>query len=215
MTDTAVQHAGQEAPSASAKAASGKKRSGGKRSAAAKSSAKSSTKARAARSTADSAAIFDFDRTLIPGASGPILQRHLHEAGLGQGDLSILEPFMRFYERAGESWIQMQFARLAAPASRGWSVEAVEAAAAAAAEELDTRIQPYARHLFEEHRAAGRRLVLASTTPEPLLAPLARRLGLDDVVGTRWAMDGDRYAGTTDGGLCWGRAKLLAVRRWA
>jgi len=35
------------------------------------------------------------------------------------------------------------------------------------------------------------------------------------VVCTRWAVDGERYAGTTEGGMCWGRAKLLAVRRWA
>ena len=122
---------------------------------------------------------------------------------------------MKFYERAGESWLQMQFARLAAPAARGWAVDAVARAAEAAAEDLDALVQPYARLLLEEHREAGLRLVLASTTPEPLLAPFARRLGFDQVISTRWANDGERYAGTTDGGLCWGRAKLLAVRRWA
>jgi putative phosphoserine phosphatase/1-acylglycerol-3-phosphate O-acyltransferase len=161
------------------------------------------------------AAIFDFDRTLIPGASGPILQRHLKEAGVGRGDSPLLAPFMRLYERAGENWLQMQAARLAAPAARGRPTHTVARAPEAASEELVDLVQPYAVHLFEEHRAAGRRLVMASTTPEVLLGPLARRLGFDHLIATRWRVDGDHFAGGTEGPLCWGRAKLLAVRRWA
>ena len=45
--------------------------------------------------------------------------------------------------------------------------------------------------LFAEHRAAGRPIVLATTTPYDLVKPFADRLGLDDVVATRYGVDDD------------------------
>ena len=50
-----------------------------------------------------------------------------------------------------------------------------------AAETLIGSIQPFALPIIEEHRAAGRAVVLATTTPYDLIKPLADALGLDDV----------------------------------
>ena len=51
--------------------------------------------------------------------------------------------------------------------------------------------------MFAEHREAGRPIVLATTTPYDLVKPFADRLGLDDVVATRYGVgdDGDTYSG--------------------
>jgi putative phosphoserine phosphatase/1-acylglycerol-3-phosphate O-acyltransferase len=89
-----------------------------------------------------------------------------------------------------------------------------------AAERLDELVAPYARPLLEEHRAAGRAVVLATTTPEELIRPLADRLEVDDVVATRYAReegpDGDWiFTGALDGEFVWSRGKLTAVRRWS
>ena len=163
------------------------------------------------------AAIFDLDRTLISSSSAVVFQRHLSEAGLGSiPDLPIADAFLKFYEQFGESWVMMQPAKLGARTSKGWSVETVHRACCAAAAEIaEELILPFARLTFDEHRRAGRLLVLATTSPEPWVAPLAEQLGFDAVVATKWASEGGVYTGETVGPFVWGRAKADAVRAWA
>ncbi|MDQ2727609.1 MAG: HAD-IB family hydrolase [Actinomycetota bacterium] len=167
------------------------------------------------------AAFFDLDRTLLTTSSTPAFNQALFETGLmskagfpGQGLM------MRFYELAGETLPSMALARAAAPASRGKAVAEINEAARLAAELLEAEIAPFARHLLDRHRDAGRPLVLATTTPADLVWPLAEKLGFDDVVATRYASREDaygvrRYTGRLDGQFCWSVGKLLAVRRWA
>lgn len=167
------------------------------------------------------AAFFDLDRTLLTTSSTPAFNQALFETGLmskagfpGQGLM------MRFYELAGETLPSMALARAAAPASRGKAVSEIAEAARLGAELLEAQIAPFARHLLDSHRDAGRPLVLATTTPADLVWPLAEKLGFDDVVATRYASKEDaygvrRYTGRLDGQFCWSVGKLLAVRRWA
>ena len=49
-------------------------------------------------------------------------------------------------------------------------------------------VAPFAPAVLHGHRAAGRRLVLATTTPVDMVTPLAQALGFDDVVATRYAV---------------------------
>ncbi len=162
------------------------------------------------------AAIFDLDRTLISGSSATVFQRHLAEAGITSGrEIPFADAFMRFYETFGENWFMMQPARLSGRAAAGWNVADVDKAMKAAAEELEGMIQPFAPQLIDEHRDAGRTLVLATTSPEPFVRPLAQRLGFDDVVATRWCSEGGKFTGELDGPFVWGPAKLDAVKQWA
>jgi len=165
---------------------------------------------------AATAAIFDLDRTLLSGSSGPVFQRHLAEQGLGT-DRSIpgLDAYYKVYELVGESAAAMQLAKLAVKASAGWDVAAVAAAAESAADELVDKVLPFAKLLIEEHREAGRPLVVATTTPSCLVGPLADRLGFDHVVATRWAVEDDKFTGALDGPFVWGREKLASVKRHA
>lgn len=163
-----------------------------------------------------SAAIFDLDRTLISGSSATVFQHHLAEAGVSSvRDIPFADTLMKFYETFGENWFMMQPARLSGRAARGWSVEAVDAAMRDAAAELAGMIQPFAPEVIDEHRAAGRLLLLATTSPEPFVRPLAERLGFDGVVATRWRSEGDVYLGELDGPFVWGPAKFDAVSDWA
>ncbi len=77
-----------------------------------------------------------------------------------------------------------------------------------AAERLFEAVQPFAHAIIDDHRAQGRRLVLATTTPDDMIRPLADRLGFDDVVATRYGLDGDgRYDGSIDGEFVWGQGQ--------
>jgi putative phosphoserine phosphatase/1-acylglycerol-3-phosphate O-acyltransferase len=165
--------------------------------------------------TSGGAAIFDLDRTLIAGPSGPVFAKRLREVGHGRNDLPGMATFYRLYEVAGENLLTMQAARLFARTNKGWSVDAVADAADAAAGDLMEMLQPYAAALIDEQRAAGRRVVMATTSPAPLVTPFADALKLDGVVATRWASEGGSYTGSVDGPFVWGRAKLDQVREWA
>jgi len=161
-------------------------------------------------------AFMDLDRTLLRGASGPAITRALRHEGLvnhrsipGEGVLFGL------FNLVGENRPSMILARQMARAARGWPVAAVRRAGAEAATELEGLVQPWARVVIDEHHAAGRRVVLATTTPEPLVEALAERVGIDDVVATRWQERDGQYAGAIDGPFVWSTGKLEAVSSWA
>lgn len=162
-----------------------------------------------------SAAFFDLDRTLLSGSSAPIFQRHLAENGLGTPSSSLSDAYYKIFERIGENELVMQAARLGARVAKGWDVEIVRTAATAAADELLLMVQPYAGALFDQYREAGTKLVLATTSPDPWVRPLAEALGFDDVVATRWVEENGHFTGETDGAFVWGRQKRNACREWA
>jgi putative phosphoserine phosphatase/1-acylglycerol-3-phosphate O-acyltransferase len=167
------------------------------------------------------AAFFDLDRTLLATSSAPVLHDALVAAGvMGDRNLPGSSLLLGVYNRFGETTPSMALARSAVVGARGRSLSRVVAAAEQAAPLLEAMVAPRARRLVEEQRRKGRLLVMATTTPEHLVTPLARRLGFDDVVATRYATkvseDGvARFTGRLDGGFVWGVGKLLAVRRWA
>src|SRR5438552_8654369 len=162
------------------------------------------------------AAFFDLDRTLLRKASGPVFTEALVSAGIAPArSVPGIDLVYRANDLLGESAVAMGMARMAANVARGWQPEAVRAASERAAERLAKEIVPYARPLLDEHRKAGRPVVMATTTPYDMVAPLAARLEIDDVVATRYAVRDGVYTGGLEGEFVWGRGKLSAVRRWA
>jgi putative phosphoserine phosphatase / 1-acylglycerol-3-phosphate O-acyltransferase len=166
---------------------------------------------------AETAAIFDLDRTLLAGASGPVISAALRDAGvISRGEIPGENLVYGLFNRVGETLPSMALARQAANVAKGWRQALVESAAKAAAEVLLDLVQPKARALFAQHRADGRLLVLATTTPYDFVKPLADLLGFDDLVATRYGVGDDgKYNGTIVGNFVWANGKLAAVRKWA
>ena len=123
---------------------------------------------------------------------------------------------MKIYDLFGENRPSMEVTRRAVRFASGWVREQVQEAGEQAAEVLAAMVHPFAGPIFEEHRAAGRPLVLATTTPYDLIKPLADALGFDAVLATRYATGPDgKYDGTFDGEFVWGPGKLRAITEWA
>ena len=163
------------------------------------------------------AAVFvDLDRTLLRGASGLALSAAMHAEGLFEGRHSLPGERLLYglYDVMGESLAFMGMVRVAPRFARGWPIESVCRAGELAAPELAELVQPYAPGVLAEHRAAGRLLVLTTTTPVDLITPFAAVLGFDHVVATRYARSEGRYTGGIDGDFVWSTGKLAAVRRW-
>jgi putative phosphoserine phosphatase/1-acylglycerol-3-phosphate O-acyltransferase len=162
------------------------------------------------------AAFFDLDRTLLKGPSGPAMNEALSETGLTGGRRLPGERLLYgIYNLMGETLPSMALTRSLALMARGWSAAVVREAGKAAAEQLEPIVNPYAKPLLADHRRAGHALVMATTTPYDLVAPLAERLGFDDVIATRYAEQDGVYTGQLVDGFVWARGKLAAVRRWA
>jgi putative phosphoserine phosphatase/1-acylglycerol-3-phosphate O-acyltransferase len=163
------------------------------------------------------AAFFDLDRTLLRGASGEVFARAMRTAGLVGADPIPGEQLVyRLFNAIGETLPSMALARQAVSLAEGRSQASVAAAAAGVADELVAMVQPFAETAFAAHRAAGRPIVLATTTPYDLVKPFADRLGLDDVVATRYRVAPDgTYDGTLDGPFVWSAGKLAAITEWA
>ncbi len=163
------------------------------------------------------AAFFDLDRTILKGASGPFITEALMDAGITTSrSIPGQSLIYKLFDVVGETLPSMALARGAALIAKGWSRAEVQEAAKKIAERLDRVVAPYAHALIEEHRAAGRSVVLATTTPYDLVSAFAERLGFDDVIATRYAEDANgKYTGSLDGGFVWATGKLAAVRRWA
>ena len=162
------------------------------------------------------AAFFDLDRTLLAGASGEVFSHAMKEAGLVSRSIPGESWMFKLFNTVGETLPAMALARQGATLSKGKSRAAVQRVGESAVDRLNALVQPMAAELFAGHRAAGRPIVMATTTPYDLVAPLAARLGLDDVVATRYGVNADgTYDGTIAGPFVWSAGKLAAVREWA
>lgn len=164
----------------------------------------------------DAAAFFDLDRTLLGGASGPVISQALRKVGVLPDRVIPGENLLyKVFDTVGETLPAMLLTRQAARVAQGWNRSLVREAGEFVAEHLVGVVQPFGKVLIEEHRAAGRKVVLATTSPYDLVAPLARMLGLDDVIATRYGEIDGHYDGAIVGEFVWGPGKLAAVRAWA
>jgi putative phosphoserine phosphatase/1-acylglycerol-3-phosphate O-acyltransferase len=166
---------------------------------------------------ATGAVFVDLDRTLIGSASGPIFQQAMEAEGVLPAGRHVPGDRLMygFYNRFGESVPFIGLARAAAAVMRNRPVEATRLAGKRAVEPLVDLVQPLALEALAAHRAQGRRLVLATTSPWDLVAPLADALEFDSLIATRYGQAEGRYTGKLDGGFVWGLGKRVAVGQWA
>jgi putative phosphoserine phosphatase/1-acylglycerol-3-phosphate O-acyltransferase len=163
------------------------------------------------------AVFVDLDRTLLRSASGPVVQEAMVAEGVLSGGRHIPGESLLygFYNRFGESVPSIGLARAAARYMRGRPADATRRAGKRAVEALVELVQPWALEALQVHRAVGLKIVLATTSPMDLVAPLAEALGFDDTIATRYAERDGLYTGHLDGGFVWGFGKRAAVGQWA
>lgn len=159
----------------------------------------------------------DLDRTLLRGASGQVIDKAMRSVGLldGKPKMPAGTVFYGMYDLLGETVAMMALVRGAAQFVGGWSEQAFRQSGEEALPELLAMVQPFARAVLDDHKERGHLLVLATTTPEDLVAPLAEALGFDDVIATRYARSAGHLTGGIEGYFVWGLGKLGAVRRYA
>jgi len=164
-----------------------------------------------------SAAFFDLDKTVIAKSSALAFGRPFYRDGLiTRRDLVKSAYSQLMFRRSGAD--EQTMARIRdhlAALCKGWPVEQVRQIVA---ETLHDLINPYvyaeAAALIEEHQAAGRDVVLVSTSGEELVRPIGEQLGVTDVIATRMRVEDGRYTGDVDFYAA-GPHKVTAVREMA
>ncbi len=165
---------------------------------------------------AAAAAFFDLDRTLLSGASGPAITGALRQVGLvPERSVPGEDLLYKFFNVIGENRPSMLLARQGARVASGWERAKAREAGEIAADILIDQVVPFALPIIADHHDAGRKVVMATTSPYDLVKPLADRLGLDDVIATRYGEANGNYDGTIAGHFVWGKGKLAAVEDWA
>lgn len=144
-----------------------------------------------------------------------MVSRVLRETGVVNRSIPGESILYQVFETFGENLPSMVLGRQAVSAMRGHSQEQVRSAARAAAPDLVALVQPYAHQVIDSHRAEGRKVVLATTTPRDLIEPFAELMGFDGVVATTYAVDAEgNYTGDLVGPYVWSRGKKDAVAAW-
>jgi len=93
-------------------------------------------------------------------------------------------------------------------------IELQAQARAFAIEMADKLLRPDARAAWARHRADGYRLVIVTASPEDIVAPFARGLGADLLIGTRLKIDSQgRLTGALDGPNCRGPEKVRRLHQ--
>jgi HAD superfamily hydrolase (TIGR01490 family) len=161
------------------------------------------------------AAFFDLDKTVIAKASMVAFSGPLHRAGL----LS-----RRMLLRA--AWGQLVYAQFGASPEKlaklrdsvlrltaGWDQVAIsEIVRETLVDVVEPIVYDEALELIREHRSAGRKVFIVSTSPEEIVAPLAQYLGVDEAIATRAELDEHgRYTGRTEL-YCYGPDKVVAMK---
>ena len=145
------------------------------------------------------AAFFDLDKTIIAKSSALVFGRPFYKEGLiSRGHIVKGMYAQLVYSLIGADENKMDRMRTALlELTKGWDRDKVSALVRETLEEIiDPIIFEEALELIEEHRAAGRRIYIVSSSAEEIVKPLAEYIGVPHVIATRATIDDEgRYSG--------------------
>ncbi len=159
-------------------------------------------------------AIFDLDHTLIAGDSDSLWTEFLVEEGiLGEADWELKSKYYRDYQQG-----RLDMAEFLAFQLKPLSENEPETLHGWRARFVETKILPImlpkAVDLIENHRAAGRRLLILTATNRFITEPIARLYGVDDLLATNVEIVNGRYTGRSSGIPCFREGKIARLAEW-
>ncbi|MFD3661405.1 HAD family hydrolase [Streptomyces sp. NPDC058659] len=164
------------------------------------------------------AAFFDLDKTVIAKSSTLTFSKSFYRGGLISRRAALRTAYIQFvFLVGGADHDQMERMREYLSAlCKGWNVAQVKELVAETLHDLiDPIIYDEAASLIEEHHAAGRDVVIVSTSGAEVVEPIGEMLGADRVVATRMVVGEDGcFTGEVEY-YAYGPTKAEAVRELA
>ena len=163
------------------------------------------------------AAFFDLDKTIIAKSSTLAFSRSFYAGGLINRRAVLRSAYAQFvYLVGGADHDQMERMRgYLQELCTGWPVDQVRAIVGETVHELiDPTIYVEAIELIADHHAAGRDVVIVSTSGTEVVEPIGAMLGADHVIATRMVVEDGKYTGEISR-YVYGPEKAVAIRELA
>lgn len=162
-----------------------------------------------------SLAIFDLDNTLIAGDSDHSWGEFIVEQGLVDADHYAAEND-RFYQDYVHSRLDVNaYLRFALqPLTRFSSAELDELHARFMATRINPMRLPRAEALLQQHRERGDDLLIMTSTNSFVTRPIARALGVEQIMASEAEVIDGRYTGEIVGIPCYQDGKVARLQEW-
>ena len=145
-----------------------------------------------------SAAFFDLDKTILATSSALAFTRPFYRGGLiGRSDV-VRGAYAQFsFLASGADHDQMEtMRRYMSDLVTGWDVAKVREIVAETIDEIiDPAVYDEAVALMEQHRDAGRDIIIISSSGTEVVEPIGERLGVDVAIGTQLVVEDGLYTG--------------------
>jgi HAD superfamily hydrolase (TIGR01490 family) len=144
------------------------------------------------------AAFFDLDKTIIARSSTFAFSKEFQAGGLISRGAVLRSAYAQFvYLVGGADHDQMEKMRqFMSQLCAGWDVQTVRDIVADTLHNIvDPLVYDEAVNLIEEHHAAGRDVIIVSTSGAEMVEPIGAMLGADHVVATRMEVADGKYTG--------------------
>jgi HAD superfamily hydrolase (TIGR01490 family) len=164
------------------------------------------------------AAFFDLDKTLMAGSSGMHFARVASRHGIvSRGQLLRWgRDHLRYRLRGASDEETKEVLKVARELITGVPAVDIDRMGAEVMASILPRIYPRMLDELYSHQDAGRPTFIVSAAGNDLVAALARVLGADAGIGTRYAVDAEgRFTGRLDGPFVYGEGKVAAMSRFA
>ncbi|MCW8195731.1 HAD family hydrolase [Proteobacteria bacterium 005FR1] len=159
--------------------------------------------------------LFDLDNTLIAGDSDHLWGEFLVEQALVDEQVyrARNDQFYRAYQR-GELDITAYLRFALEPLTRFTFGQLAELHAQFLQDKIEPLRLPKAEALIAEHKARGDTLAIITSTNRFVTAPIARMLGIDNLMATELEEADDRYTGEVVGIPCYQAGKIEHLQGW-
>jgi HAD superfamily hydrolase (TIGR01490 family) len=167
---------------------------------------------------ARSAAFFDLDRTLMAGSSGMAWVKASYDAGLISRSqmLRWIRDGLVFRLRGSTDETTRDAMERIKEVLNGASARQLERLGPQVLAEVLPRIYPQMLDEVYSHRDDGRATFIVSAAGNDLVELVARVLGMEGGVGTRYEIDAEgNFTGELDGPFMYGNGKLEGMRNFA
>ena len=160
-------------------------------------------------------AIFDLDNTLIGGDSDYLWGRFLVEQGIVDAEHYEREN-QRFYDEYKSGRLDIhEFLRFSLKplaehdlvTLHSWHRQFMQ-------EKIEPIMLPKAQELLQQHREQGDFLLIITATNRFVTAPIAERLGVDEMLATEPQLADGRYTGEVEGTPCFQQGKVERLEQW-
>ena len=144
------------------------------------------------------AAFFDLDKTIIARSSSLAFSKPFQAGGLISRGTMLRSAYAQFvFVVGGADEDQMEKMRaFMSQLVAGWDVATVREIVADTLHNIvDPIVYDEAVELIEEHRAAGRAVVVVSASGSDVVEPIAAMLGADEVISSQLEIEDGRYTG--------------------